>query len=518
MARQGTIQRRRGGTAGRTATKTTRGARGVEALTRPVPTGRSKAGAPTRGGNELPTRGASEPLTVDLRNLPACIQDIVVAAQDTDPGPPEPLDYHQLRGRIEAARVTLPPLYREAVLVPYLRILDQLGPQGYAEALLRDPNREREGLLLLDAAHTILQNGENYLLVATDAFQEVVSDLYDGFLSAEDRRGIDPPDLGVIPPLVKWGNPHYGPYTWPVDATSSVLEMEAAIVNLPPAHARAGLLAWAALPHEVAGHDVLNADVGLQEELAEAVDDRLTAEGLPELGNYWSERIGETASDVLGILNMGPAAGIGLVGYFRGLDLAFGGTGTLRNLGPSSDPHPADILRGFLAGYTVARLRFNGAEAWSQAILAETEKDLVPSELVLAGRQVSPADARKSARLVADTIVMHKLQALEGHALGGIQNWRNGDEQKVEVMRRLLISGIGTLPERVTEGFYAAHLVAAGVTAALAGEADVRRIFDRMIRVLKQMHDQNPSWGPLFIRHRGDVTPHFFYPYPSRMM
>ncbi len=508
MARQekGRKSRRSVSPSGRTATKANK-LLGGDIATRPVSTGRSRTDA----------RRAGEAPVVDLRNLPACIQDIVLAAQDTDPGPPEPLDYNQLRGRLEAARVTLPPLYREAVLVPFLVILDQLGPQGYSDVLLRDPNREREAGLLLDAAHTILQNGENYLLVATDAFEEVVSDLYDGFLSAEDRRGVKPPDLGVIPPLVKWGNPDFGPYTWPVDVTNAVLEMDAGIVNLPPAHARAGLLAWAALGHEVGGHDILHADVGLPEELANAVHDRLAAEGLPALGNYWSERIDETASDVLGILNMGPAAGIGLIGYFRGLSLAFGGPGKLRNRGPSADPHPADILRGFLAGYTVSRLRFDQAGAWSQAILAETEKDLVPAELVLAGQKVSPDDARKSARLVADTIVMHKLEALEGHALGSIQNWRNRDELKVEDMRRLLVTGVGTLSERVTEGIYAAHLVAAGVTAALAGEADVKRIFDRMIRLLKQMHDQNPSWGPLFIRHRGDVTPHFFYPYPSRM-
>ncbi|WP_241758902.1 hypothetical protein [Pyxidicoccus parkwayensis] len=512
MARQeqGGKSRQRVRPAGRTATKANRLLAGNIA-TRPPATGRSRAGGVTAGARETPP-------PVDIRNLPACIQDIVLAAQDVDPGPPEPLDFHQLRGRLEAARVALPPLYRESFLVPFVRVLDQLGPQGYAEVLMKDPQREREAGLLLDVAQTILQNGEDYQLIATDAFEEVVSDLYDGFLSAEDRRGVEPPDLGVIPPLVKWGNPTFGPYTWPVDVTSQVFDMGAGVVNLPPTHARTGLLAWAALGHEVGGHDILHADVGLADELSEAVTNRLASEGLATLGTYWGERIDETASDVLGILNMGPAAGIGLIGYFRGLDLAFGGQGKLRNRGPSSDPHPADILRGYLAGYVVARLRFDRAADWSQVILAETEKDLVPAELVLAGKTVTPANARKSAELVADTLVAYKAAALENHSLGSIQNWRNRDEEKVEVMRRLLISGIGSLPERVVEGVYAAHLVAAGVTAALAAESDVRRIFDRMLRLLKQMHDQNPSWGPLFIRHPGDVKPHYFYPYPSRMV
>jgi len=37
----------------------------------------------------------------------------------------------------------------------------------------------------MDIAHAILQNGEGYLMRELDAFQEVISDLYDGFLSNE---------------------------------------------------------------------------------------------------------------------------------------------------------------------------------------------------------------------------------------------------------------------------------------------------------------------------------------------
>ena len=64
-------------------------------------------------------------------------------------------------------------------------------------------------------------------------------------LSAEDRQGVKLPDDEVIPPLVKWGNPDFGPYTWPVDATIS-FGLEVGIVNLPPANAKRGLFAWSA--------------------------------------------------------------------------------------------------------------------------------------------------------------------------------------------------------------------------------------------------------------------------------
>lgn len=252
----------------------------------------------------------------DIANLANCIEDSRRSFLDGDTGPIDPTDYNLLRGRLEASRDKLPPLYREAVFKPFVRELNDLGASRFTSILLRDPTKEGEAGLLLDIAHAILQNGEGYQARATDAFQELVSDLYDGFLSAEDRRGVKPPDLGVIPPLVKWGRPDFGPYTWPVDATSS-FGVQAAIVNLPPANARLGIMAWAALGHETAGHDILNADTGLKAELTQAVRQALEqanmGHGLPE---YWSSRIDETASDVLGILNMGPAAGIGLLAIF----------------------------------------------------------------------------------------------------------------------------------------------------------------------------------------------------------
>jgi hypothetical protein len=119
--------------------------------------------------------------------------------------------------------------------------------------------KEGEARLMLDIAQSILQHGERYNKTPTDAFQEVVSDLYDGFLSAEDRRGIKPPDLMIIAPLVKWGNPESGPYTWPADATGE-FDVKTAIVNLPPANAEQGIFAWAAIGHETAGHDIIHAD------------------------------------------------------------------------------------------------------------------------------------------------------------------------------------------------------------------------------------------------------------------
>ncbi|GMU06160.1 hypothetical protein [Corallococcus caeni] len=441
-------------------------------------------------------------------NLAALTEDACDAALDGNPGPAEPSNYHALRGRLEAARASLPALYREALFQPFMTALDTLGPEGFAQVLQQDLRREGTALLLFDVAHAILQNAEGFERIATDAFQEVVSDLYDGFLGAADRRGVERPDRGVLPPLVKWGNPDFGPYTWPVDATREVFKLGAAVVSLPPANAHRGLLAWSALPHEVAGHDILHADSGLEQELASAVYARLKQDNLESLGRYWADRIDEAASDVLGVLNMGPAAGIGLIGYFRGLNAAWGAGPRLRAEGPSDDAHPADLLRGYLAAATVQTLQFAKSQEWASFIEEEVEKDR--SEIVLTGRPVRVEAARLSAGLVAEVIVTHPATALEGHALGQIQNWSDVDEARVAQLSLLVRTG-SDLPGTLVEGTYAAHLVAAAVMAGMSPGARVRQVHMRMVRLLKQMHDANPSWGPLFVRHRENTVPHRVY-------
>ncbi|MFN7924579.1 MAG: hypothetical protein U0Q16_31040 [Bryobacteraceae bacterium] len=442
--------------------------------------------------------------TPDISNLAACTEDARLAALVTDTGPAEPTNYDQLLVRLDAARPKMPPMYRQIALDPFKAKLVSIGQNGFHQILLSDPQREGAAGLMLDIAQTFLQNGEGFENRATDAFEEVVSDLYAGFLSAEDRRGVNPPDLGVVPPLVKWGNPDFGPYTWPGDATEN-FDVKCAVVNLPPANARGGVLAWSALGHETGGHDIIHADNGLESQLATAVGDALDAAGFNQISEYWANRIDETASDVLGILNMGPAAGIGLIGYFRGLDKAFGGPGKLRSNGPSNDPHPADIVRGYLAAATVRLLLFSNASAWAKLIDAETDKDA--GNISLAGVSISVQQAKASAAVVAKAIAKGKMAALEHVALATIQNWRNSDERVTARLRQAMSAAV-PVSSSILQGAFAAHAVAAAVTAALAGEAPVPVIFDRMQGMLKQMHDQNPAWGPLFVRHPGSIFKH----------
>lgn len=441
---------------------------------------------------------------IDISNLGQCIENAKQAVLEGDPGPQDPVNYGQLRERLELSRNNLPPLYREEFYQPYIYQIDNMGESGFSSTLLADPTREREAGLLLDIAHAIIQNGEGYNWLATDSFQEVISDLYDGFLSVEDRRGINPPDRGIIPPLVKWGKPDDGPYTWPVDS-AVIFNVHVAVVNLPPSFARSGLLAWAALGHETAGHDIIHADTGMHHQLSRAVQDALDHEGLKDdLPDYWGRRIDETTSDILGILNMGPAAGLGVIGYFRALSSARGQEPKLKNTG-GTGPHPASILRGYLAASTTKLLSFSGAEDWSKIIETETTKDL--SKIVLEGNEINSKKAVRSAEIVAETICTTKLECLENHSLKEIQNWRDSDEQVVKSLLST-IAARGPLTTDLPDGIYAAHAVSAAIQAALSKGANIDLIFNRMLRVLKSMHDSNPSWGPLNVKHPGDVTKH----------
>ena len=440
---------------------------------------------------------------VDVSRLAQCIEDARQAALDQSEGPADPSNYALLLKRLKKAGTALPPLYRRAVSEPFVKTLKQLGESGYQRVLRQDPSREGAAQLLFDIAHAILERGESFEPGATDGFQEVASDLYDGFLSAEDRRGIKAADRAVLPPLVKWGSPAAGPYTWPVDATQS-FGVEVAIVSLPPANAKRGLLAWAALGHETAGHDILGADAGLKRELTQAVYRALVDAELPEsVPRYWADRIDETASDVLGILNMGPAAGIALVGYFRALNAAFGGRPALRCVGPADDPHPADILRGYLASAAVGLLEFADAGEWARVIAGETDKDL--ARIVLGSTRVDAAVARKSAQTVAAALVKTPMGSLEQHALCDVQNWRDSDERKVKRLRSVLGTAKEQLPRTYARGIYAAHAVAAAVTEAVATGGDSQAVFGRMLATLQAMHDANPAWGPLCVAHRGDL-------------
>ncbi len=86
------------------------------------------------------------------------------------------------------------------------------------------------------------------------------------------------------------------------------------------------------------------------------------------------------------------------------------------------------------------------------------------------------------------------MRALEGRALGDIQDWNDRDEAVVASLREALRGGSGGAPV-APAGAYAAHAVAAGVYEAVAGAAPPHGVMDRMVGMLAEMHRANPDWS-----------------------
>jgi hypothetical protein len=210
--------------------------------------------------------------------------------------------------------------------------------------------------------------------------------------------------------------------------------------------------------------------MALQDQLTEAVAHGAHGDEArgAMLADYWSSRIDETSSsDVLGILNMGPAAAIGLIGYFRwapkqgvhrpGKRCATQRTVRRLHIRPYivrafSQLRPSDCA--LLAKRRVVKV-----------VLDETMKDV--QQITLAGSSVTPEKAKQSAQIVAKTIATFKAPSLEEHALGEIQP---GGPRMIDIVRRVrtMLVTIGDLPDFEQEHIFATHMVAAAVTEALA--------------------------------------------------
>lgn len=188
------------------------------------------------------------------------------------------------------------------------------------------------------------------------------------------------------------------------------------------------------------------------------------------------------------------------------LNWAFTGVPKLSNEG-SGDEHPADILRGYLAAYTVGLLSFKEANAWSQIIESETNNDL--TTIVLEGNEIDAKSAKQSAKIVASTICTTKFKSLENHSFIEIQDWHDSDQEIVNQLKAILTTA-NQLPSTLETGIYAAHAVAAAIEAGLSKDADILSIFKRMLAILKMMHNGNSAWGPLFIRHPGNISRDYF--------
>ncbi|VVB87287.1 Uncharacterised protein [uncultured archaeon] len=386
---------------------------------------------------------------------------------------------------------------------------------------------------------SINQRSTGYQKDATHAFEETVADFYDGFLSKEERAGIKPPDYETVSPLVKWGKPADGPFTWPAD-TGVKLGMKMAVVNMPPAYSK-NIALWAALGHETGGHDVLHADEGLLNEIGNTVaseimkhendpafqEENVTFNGrkisVAEFAaSYWKSTMDETASDVCGLLNLGPAAGVGL----SVLLIPIRG-GKLIPYGPAMDVHPIDALRLFLAADVIRGmpdLDVNTANAWGDALDGIADKYISNKNGFGLYSKTQNGDVhwdaimpyngmRETVKIVANTIAFKPLNTLEGHSLSEINAWANSDE---ELTLRIVDDFVNKRQPSLEPGpggetVYAAHILS-GAVLALTNSPDVEDITGLAISALNELYSGNPVWRGFPVRFRSDAHIHSLVP------
>lgn len=121
-------------------------------------------------------------------------------------------DFNLLLGDLERANHSFPKVYQDQVIIPFIKHLTDLGATNfYALFAASDSDSMDKQQRTTDFSMAILAYTTPYS-DSIGALQEILSDLYDGFLSQEDRVSketgvqIKPPDKSVLPPLAFFGD------------------------------------------------------------------------------------------------------------------------------------------------------------------------------------------------------------------------------------------------------------------------------------------------------------------------
>jgi nucleoside phosphorylase len=357
-------------------------------------------------------------------------------------------------------------------------------------------------------------------------FLAVISNLYRSFLAASKRAALDLPLRQTLPPLAVFQSvTDMGPFTIPCDQIAQMTGGDIGVVSMPYTFADHPLL-YGSLAHETGGHDVLHADETLLPQLRQEVYSLFAGPEAQSLGILWDYWMDEAASDVYGVLNMGPSFGYNLA-MLLGVFIAQGeakANGTkpaaapaLRSesgtdeTGSALDEHPTDILRLSLIQGVVESLV--GLSPSTRAAYVErlarlgqhlgggaTTIELTGLARVTNGLSVSFQDAlplaamQVAARRVGAMIATTPLAALDGHSIQEIETWDDADENTAMTIAGRLQSNSSV----VGAGDDAALI--AGLTLATIREPDPKR-YEAMSQLVRDALDDSfnsdPYWGKL---------------------
>lgn len=425
-----------------------------------------------------------------------------------------PFDADQLAAVVRAQQAQLPASYRTAYAAPLVAALPDLVAQ-----LRQQVERSLQlGAASADAdaaarsiADTLVgavrDRGEPAYQAPLTRFQAVVSNLYRSFLAREQRVRLPQPLVELLPPLVTFApTADRGPFTLPVDRVRQYIGASVGVVSLPGCYA-AHPLVWAGLAHETGGHDVIHADPGLIEQIAAGVG--ALAALPPALRPIWATWIDEAASDVYGILNIGPAFAISLIALFAANYAArnptaapLGAVRTTLSVAGSQmvDAHPVDLLRlhvamgavDALTALSPARraswLDLLGAVAEAAAGGATTidARDITTGAVV----QHLPLPVMASAaRAVGAHVATARLDALGGGSIQDIETWDDADDEAAANIAAAAATGsIVALGDD-------AQLLAGATLALLRAPAAYAAITTQLAAALDDSFARDPIFG-----------------------
>ena len=386
----------------------------------------------------------------------------------------------------------------------------------------------------------INQRKNGHLKEASYAFEEVVNDLFDGWLIMSDRINVRRPDFQTISPLIRWGDDYKdGPYT--IAANRSIVEnynIRMSIVSMPASYTK-NIALWGATAHECA-HDITHADYGLLDEISKLVmyniknDEQLKSISVSYNGRknrfvdraaeYWKFVMPEAVADVLAILNFGPSSAISLATILIGSER----NSSLRNINNASDVHPIDALRLYLASdviRSIPSLDFDIAKIWAD-VIEEIIQDKIESKEEFILIHPTPYsdyqtigfpfnEMRKTVEIVANTIAFTPLKSLEDNSLSDINTWTLDDEIITNDIandflddREPSLSNLGNYYGKV---IYPTYLLSAAIIAS-AKSGNIEDITKCAISVLEKSHARNPVWRGFPIRFRSEMNIHSSLP------
>jgi hypothetical protein len=347
-------------------------------------------------------------------------------------------------------------------------------------------------------------------------FLAVISNLFRSFLSSVKRRSLDVPLGEQLPPLAVWqSSPDQGPFTIPVDQTRRIINATVGVVSMPASFAGHPFL-YTSLTHETGGHDVLHADADLLPELKRGVHHLFGSASW--LGVLWDHWMDETASDIYGLLNMGPTFSTSLaalLGVFLHDPKAPEARPTMRTASGRDgsgqlDVHPTDILRYSVAqgaieslgGLSEARRRAYlddldqliklGAEGADAIELEGMARSYAGRVIDFGTRSIAIADMQAAARKVGAYIATTKLHALGGRSIQDIETWDDADDQVA------LSIGAKLLHDQPVIGAGDDAQLLAGLTMALMqrpDDASYTSATELINLALDDSFAKDPYWG-----------------------